>query len=53
MSSNLPDDHYKHDLFIYHYDYNYFQAFYIHRNEIINYKNLYSINLLEMNNFYL
>ena len=53
MNSNLPDDRYKHDLSIHYYNYNCFQTFYTHHNEIINYKDFYSINLLEINNFYL
>ena len=53
MNLNLPGDRYKYDLFIYYYDYNYFQAFHAHRNKVINYKDFYSINLLEMSNFHL
>ena len=53
MNSNLVNDYYKHNLFIHYYNYNCFQTFYIHRNEIINYKNLYLINFFEINNFYL
>ena len=53
MSSSLLDDRYKHNLFIYYYDYNYFQTFYTHRNEIINYKDFYLINFFEMSNFHL
>ena len=53
MNSNLLDDRYKHDLFIHHYDYNCFQTFYIHHNEIINYKGFYLINFSKMNNSYL
>ena len=53
MSPSLPDDHYKHNLFIHYYDYNYFQTFYAHRNETINYKNLYLINFFKINNFHL
>ena len=53
MNSGLPDDRYKHDLFIYHYDYNYFQTFYAHRNEAINYKSFYLINFFEISNFHL
>ena len=53
MSSSLLGDRYKHNLFIYHYDYNCFQALYAYRNEIINYKDFYSINFFKMNNFHL
>ena len=53
MSSSLPGDRYKHDLFIYYYDYNYFQTFHAHRNETINYKILYLINFFKVNNSYL
>ena len=53
MNPNLLDDRYKHNLFIHHYDYNYFQTFHIYRNETINYKDLHSINLLKINNFHL
>ena len=53
MSSNLPGDHYKYDLFIHHYDYNCFQTFHIHYNEIINYKDFHSINFFKINNFHL
>ena len=44
ISPGLFDDRYKHDLFIHHYDYNCFQKFYIHRNEVVNYKNLHLFN---------
>ena len=47
MNSNLPDDRYKHDLFIHHYDYNCFQTFYVYRNETVNYKDLYSLIFLK------
>ena len=53
INPNLLGDRYKHNLFIYHYDYNYFQTFHAHYNDVINYKNLYSINLFKMSNFYL
>ena len=53
MSPSLPDDHYKHNLFIHHYCYNYFQASHVYRNKTINYKKIYSINLFKMNNFHL
>ena len=53
MNSGLPGDRYKHDLFIYHYNYDCFQAFHVYRNEIINYKDLHLINLFKMNNFHL
>ena len=53
MSPGLFDDYYKHDLFIHYYNYDCFQTSYIYRNEIINYKNLYLINLFKINNFYL
>ena len=53
MSSDLPGDRYKHDLFIYYYDYNCVQTFYVYRNEIINYKGFYLINLFKVNNFHL
>ena len=53
MSSSLLDDYYKHNLFIHYYDYNYFQIFHIYRNKTINYKDLYLINLFEINNFHL
>ena len=43
MSSSLLGDRYKHNLFIYLYDYNCFQTFHIYRNEIINYKKFHSI----------
>ena len=52
MNSSLLDDRYKHDLFIHHYDYNYFQISYIHRNEKINCKKKRLI-FLYVNNFYL
>ena len=47
MNPNLLDDRYKHNLFIYHYNYNYFQIFHAHRNEIINYKNFYLLIFLK------
>ena len=53
INPNLLGDYYKHNLFIYYYNYIYFQAFYAHRNKIINCKNLYLINLFEVNNFHL
>ena len=53
INSNLFDDHYKHNLFIYYYDYNYFQTFHIHRNETINYKDFYLINLFKISNSHL
>ena len=53
MSSGLLDDRYKHDLFIYYYDCDCFQTFYVYRNKTINYKNLYSINFFKINNFHL
>ena len=53
MNSNLLDDRYKQNLFIYHYDYNYFQTFHIHRNETINCKKKLFINLFKMSNFHL
>ena len=53
MSSDLPDDRYKHDLFIDYYDYNCFQTFYTHPNKAVNYKNLHLINFLKMSNFHL
>ena len=53
ISSNLFGDHYKHNLFIYYYNYDCFQTFYIYRNKVINYENLYLINLFKMDNFHL
>ena len=53
MNLNLPDDRYKHDLFIHHYDYDCFQTFHIYHNETINYKSLHLINLFKMNNSHL
>ena len=53
MNSGLFGDYYKYDLFIHHYDCDCFQAFYAYRNEIVNYKDLYSINFLKMNNSHL
>ena len=53
MSLSLLDDHYKHNLFIHHYNCDYFQTFHIHRNETINYKDLHLINFFKINNSYL
>ena len=53
MNPSLPDDRYKHDLFIHYYNYNCFQTFHVHRNETINYKGFHLINLLKINNFHL
>ena len=53
MSSGLPDDHYKYDLFIHHYNCDCFQTSHIYRNKIINYKNLHLINFFKINNFHL
>ena len=47
MNSDLFDDHYKHNLFIHYYNYNYFQTFHIYRNEIINYKDFYLLIFLK------
>ena len=53
MNSSLPDDRYKHNLFIHYDSYNCFQTFHAHRNEAINYKNLYLINFFNVNNVHL
>ena len=53
MNSNLLGDHYKHNLSIHHYDCDYFQISYIHRNKTINYKDLYLINFFKINNSHL